>query len=153
MRYGEDPPSRDEKGFEMRISLMLCAGSLLLGISGCSESPDGDPTATDPAMEVSVEGEMTPDEDRMYGLFTYMADAALFEDCSSGRRYPVAMEAGYLELERAYLEQRTQPGAPLLVLIRARVEKRPPMEGDGELDTIVVEGFEAAFPGEHCSGE
>ena len=137
----------------MRISLMLCAGSLLLGISGCSESPDGDPTATDPVMEVSVEGEIMPDEERMYGLFTYMADAALFEDCSSGRRYPVAMEAGYLELERAYLEQRTQPGAPLLVLIRARVEKRPPMEGDGELDTIVVEGFEAAFPGEHCSGE
>ncbi len=33
------------------------------------------------------------------------------------------------------------------------LEKRPPMESDGEIDTIVVEGFEAAFPGEHCSGE
>ena len=137
----------------MRISLMLCAGSLLLGISGCSESPDGDPTATDPVMEVSVEGEIMPDEERMYGLFTYMADAALFEDCSSGRRYPVAMEAGYLELERAYLEQQAQPGEPLLVIILAGVEKRPPMEGDAEIDTIVVERFEAAFPGEHCSGE
>jgi uncharacterized lipoprotein NlpE involved in copper resistance len=79
-----------------------------------------------------------------------VADSALFEDCATGRRYPVAMEAGYLELERVYLEQRTQPGAPLLVIIRAGVEKRPSMEGEGEIDTIVVEGFEAAFPGKNC---
>jgi copper homeostasis protein (lipoprotein) len=86
----------------------------------------------------------------MRGLFTYMADAAVFEDCVSGRRYPVAMEADYISVERAYLEGRSEPGAPLLVLIRARVEQRPPMEGDGEIDTVVVEGFEAAFPGDGC---
>lgn len=136
----------------MRIFLMLCAGFLLLGASGCSESPEDDPTPTDPVMEASVTGEMAPDEERMQGLFTYMADAALFEDCSNGRRYPVAMEAGYLELERAYLAQRTRHGEPLLVIIRAGVEKRPPMEGDAEIDTIVVERFEAAFPGEDCGG-
>ena len=38
------------------------------------------------------------------GRFTYMADAALFEDCGSGLRFPVAMEADYLAAERAYLE-------------------------------------------------
>ena len=38
------------------------------------------------------------------GRFTYMADAALFEVCGSGLRFPVAMEAEYLAAERAYLE-------------------------------------------------
>jgi len=137
----------------MRVVTFLYAGFLFFGTIGCSEQLSTEVTPTDQMAEVSVEADATPDEERMYGLFVYMADAAVFEGCSSGRRYPVAMEAGYLELERAYLEQRTQPGEPLLVIIRARVEKRPPMEGDGELDTIVVEGFEAAFPGELCSGE
>ncbi len=54
----------------------------------------------------------------MRGLFTYMADAALFEDCASGQRYPVAMEADYISVERVYLEARSEPGAPLLVVIR-----------------------------------
>jgi uncharacterized lipoprotein NlpE involved in copper resistance len=137
----------------MRLAMFLCVGFLLLGAVGCSEQPSPGVTSTDPVAEDSADGQRAPGEDFLRGLFTYMADAALFEDCDSGRRYPVAMEAGYLELERYYLEQRTQPGAPLLVIIRAGVEKRSPMEGDGEIDTIVVEGFEAAFPGEHCSGE
>jgi len=152
MRGGGDPPSWEEKGFKMRMFWLLCAGLILLGAVGCSGQSRDVPTSTDPVAEVPVETEAAPGEDRLKGLFTYMADAALFEDCSTGRRYPVAMEGGYLELERAYLEQRTEPGAPLLVLIRARSEKRPPMEGDGEIDTIVVEEFNVAFPGEDCGG-
>jgi len=134
----------------MRMSLLLCVGVLLLGTIGCSEQPSTDVNQTKPMVEISAEGEMAPGEEFMRGLFTYMADATLFEDCASGLRYPVAMEGGYLELERAYLEQRTEPGAPLLVLIRAGVEKRPPMEGDGEINTLIVEEFETAFPGEDC---
>lgn len=139
-----------EKGLEMRVSLLLCVGIPLLGTIGCSDQPSTDVNQTKPMVEISAEGEMAPGEELMRGLFAYMADAALFEDCADGSRYPVAMEAGYLELERAYLEQRTEPGAPLLVLIRAGVEKRPPMEGDGEINTLIVEGFEAAFPGQDC---
>ncbi len=147
------PLPRAEKGLSMRMSLLLCVGVMVLGTIGCSEKPVSDLTSPDQVVDVAIDRERAPDEEVMQGLFTYMADAAVFVDCASGRRYPVAMEAGYLELERAYLEQRTQPGAPLLVLIRAGVEKRPPMEGEGEIDTLIIEGFEAAFPDQDCRGD
>jgi len=125
---------------------------LICGTIGCVDEPREEVAATVVAAEAPVEVEGDPGGDLMLGLFTYMADAALFEDCVSGHRYPVAMEAGYIELERAYLEQRAAPGAPLLVRFHGGIEPRPPMEGDGEIDTIVVERFEAVHPGEDCSG-
>ena len=136
----------------MRCTLSLYAVLLRVGVAGCAEEPHDGVVSTDVVVEAPVEAGEMFFEDQMRGLFTYMADAALFEDCVSGHRSPVAMEAGYLELERAYLELRREPGAPLLVTIQGSIEPRPPMEGDGEIDTVVVKRFEAAFPGEDCGG-
>lgn len=134
----------------MRSTLSLFGVLLLVGIAGCAEKPHDGVVSTDVVPEAPVEVGDVLFENQMRGLFTYMADAALFEDCVTGTRYPVAMEAGYLELEQVYLEQRTEPGAPLLVTFHGRIEPRPPMEGDGEIDTVVVKRFVAAFPGEDC---
>lgn len=87
----------------------------------------------------------------MRGLLTYLADAALLEDCVTGRRRPVAMEAGYAEAERAYLELRTEPGAPVLVVVVGRIEVRPTMEGDGLIETVVVDRLVEAFPDADCA--
>jgi uncharacterized lipoprotein NlpE involved in copper resistance len=84
------------------------------------------------------------------GMFSYMADAALFTDCVTNTRYPVAMERDYLALERAYLEQQPGPGAPLLITFEGRLERRPPMEGDGTVETVIVERFHRAWPGQEC---
>jgi len=46
------------------------------------------------------------------GEFRYIADAARFTDCLSGRDYPVAMELDYVAAERAYLATVEQPGLP-----------------------------------------
>ncbi|HSG82036.1 MAG TPA: hypothetical protein VLC48_07295, partial [Gemmatimonadota bacterium] len=46
----------------------------------------------------------------MQGMFSYMADAALFTDCLLDLRFPVAQEADYLALERAYLGVEHEPG-------------------------------------------
>ena len=78
MRGGGDPPSWEEKGFKMRMFWLLCAGLILLGAVGCSGQSRDVPTSTDPVAEVPVETEAAPGEDRLKGLFTYMADAALF---------------------------------------------------------------------------
>ena len=118
MRGCEDPPPWAEKGHEMRTAFLLSVVLLLFGTIGCSENRRQDMASTDSQAEVSVEGEGMPGEDLMRGLFTYMADAALFEDCASGQRYPVAMEADYISAERVYLEARSEPGAPLLVSFR-----------------------------------
>lgn len=86
----------------------------------------------------------------MRGMYMYMADAALFTDCLTGRRLPVAMEADNLALERAYLEAQRRPGDELLIGFEGRIALRPPMEGDGVHPTVIVEKFTGLWPGETC---
>src|SRR5258706_384370 len=86
----------------------------------------------------------------LFGMFRAMADAPRFHDCASGLSWPVAMSDDYRALERAYLEDRTAPGAELMVTIEARIEARPRMEGNGTEATLVVEKFVRATPGESC---
>ncbi len=86
----------------------------------------------------------------LQGMFIYMADAARFTECRTGRSYPVAMEGAYIELERAYLDARTEPGQPLLATIEGQIVPRPPMEGPGPVPTLVVDRFIGIWPGETC---
>jgi heat shock protein HslJ len=87
----------------------------------------------------------------MRGLYSYMADAGMFVECGSDQRLPVAMEADNLALERAYLNSRTTPGAPLLVSVEGRIEMRPKLEGDGLERTLVPLKFNSAWPGQDCT--
>ncbi len=86
---------------------------------------------------------------RWRGEMIYMADAATLTDCASGVRWPVAMTADYLALERAYLHARTAPGEPVLVAFDGRLVVMPGMEGPPR-EHMVVESFAAAEPGRRC---
>jgi uncharacterized lipoprotein YbaY/heat shock protein HslJ/uncharacterized lipoprotein NlpE involved in copper resistance len=86
----------------------------------------------------------------MRGMYRYMADAALFEECLTGRRFPVAMEADNVALERAYLGAQPAPGEPLLVSLEGRLAPRPAMEGDETVLSVVPERFIGVWPGESC---
>jgi copper homeostasis protein (lipoprotein) len=86
----------------------------------------------------------------MRGMYSYYADAALFEECLSGRRFSVAMEADNVALERAYLDARGEPGAKLLVSLQGRLAQRPAMEGEGTVLTVVPERLIGIWPGETC---
>lgn len=85
------------------------------------------------------------------GMYVYMADAARFTDCAGGTSYPVAMEGASVILERAYLDARPGPGAPVLVTLRAHIASRPGMEGGTE-DALVVDSVETVTPGGGCGG-
>jgi len=85
------------------------------------------------------------------GLFQYYADAATFTDCESGKRLPVAMQKDYLAAERAYLAAPMAPAAPLLVTLEGRWAQRPKMEGSGTQESLVIEKFARAWPGETCT--
>ncbi|MGB5136099.1 MAG: META domain-containing protein [Prochlorococcaceae cyanobacterium] len=89
----------------------------------------------------------------LVGLFRYMADAPSIQLCATGRTLPVAMEADYLKLERAYLQTRAA-GAPRLVNLEGLITTRPSMEGgQPPVRTLVVErlvnlhGDQIACPG------
>ncbi len=88
---------------------------------------------------------------RWHGEVHYMADAATYTDCASGLRWPVAMAADYLSLERSYLQRRSAPGAPLLVSFDGRLEVRRAIEGAAR-EHIVVDRFVDAEPGVSCAG-
>jgi len=86
----------------------------------------------------------------MRGMYMYMADVAMFHECLTGRRFPVAMEDASVDLERAYLDAPHTPGAEVLVSVVGRIAQRPPMEGDGTVAMLVVDDFVGIWPGETC---
>ncbi|MFZ0257519.1 MAG: META domain-containing protein [Gammaproteobacteria bacterium] len=85
------------------------------------------------------------------GMYQYMADAALFTECLTGRRMPVAPEADNLALEQAYLAARHELGATLMVNLEGRIALRPNMEGQGEQPTLIVDRFIDVHPGQSCN--
>lgn len=86
----------------------------------------------------------------MSGLFRYMADAARFQECLTGRSVAVAMEADHPALEAAYLAARAEPGASVLVKVEGRFAERPKMEGDGNEAMLVVDRFLGIEEGKNC---
>ena len=84
------------------------------------------------------------------GMFTYMADAAIFEDCRTRKVYPVSMEGAYIELERAYSSSGIEPGEPLLVQVEGRLLERPAMEGNHNVVKLIVDSFTAISPEQSC---
>jgi len=82
-----------------------------------------------------------PESRVMEGLYKYMADAALFKECLSGKYYPVAFEADNEVLEKAYLQDTNGSGAFLKVEIKGKIVKGSKMEGDGDEDVLLVERF------------
>jgi uncharacterized lipoprotein NlpE involved in copper resistance len=113
----------------------------------------GRPAGDGGRYDLTTTGQLQPtDLSRgLHGMFTYMADAAAFEECLTGRRYPVAMEGDYLALERAYtsLPDRV-PGATVMASFDGEITQRPPMEGAGTVPTVVVRRFVGLWPGQTC---
>jgi copper homeostasis protein (lipoprotein) len=83
------------------------------------------------------------------GLFRYMADAAIFEECRTRRKTPVAMEAAYLALEKAYTAKRDEAGQAVYAVVEGRIVERVNMEGPAR-PTLVVERFSELRPDETC---
>ena len=114
--------------------------------------PEGNPIVSDLNYELTGDGTLR--ETDLEGLFLggmmrYMADAASFEECLTGRTYPIAMEGAYLDLERAYLAERAAPGAPLYVHVEGGLVMRPAMEGPGRR-SLVVDRVIRTRPGTTC---
>lgn len=87
----------------------------------------------------------------LHGMFRYISDAAQFEDCLTGRSYPVAMDGDYIQLERAYLQAaKPEPGTPLMASFAGDITCRPAMEGSALTPTVVVRRFIGLWPSQRC---
>ncbi len=74
------------------------------------------------------------------GEFRYYADAASFEECVSGHRYPVQMKGDYLEAERKFTARdKTLAKESLYLVVDGRIVNRSVMEGEGDPQSLVIE--------------
>ncbi len=87
---------------------------------------------------------------KLKGFYSYMADAGLFTDCETNKKYPVAHEADNILLERAYLNVAENPGEKIIVTLTGRFELRKKMDGDGEREFLIVDKFDKIFPHIDC---
>ncbi len=85
----------------------------------------------------------------MRGMFRYLADAAIFEECLTRRKLPVLMQGDYLALETTYTRTRREPGAAILVTLQGRIVERAGMEGPPK-PSLLVERLGGLWPGETC---
>jgi uncharacterized lipoprotein YbaY/heat shock protein HslJ/uncharacterized lipoprotein NlpE involved in copper resistance len=86
----------------------------------------------------------------MRGMYRYFADAGVFTECLTRRKWPVAQENDNAALESAYAKARLTPGEELLVNLEGQIAMKPTMEGQGVQPTLVVERFIGIWPGETC---
>lgn len=88
---------------------------------------------------------------RLTGLFTYQADAPRIALCANGQSLPVAQEADYLALERAYTQAGAQ-GQALRVELDGWITRRVGgEESQGLKPALVVERFQRLLPGLDCA--
>ncbi|ATF94066.1 envelope stress response activation lipoprotein NlpE [Cedecea neteri] len=84
----------------------------------------------------------------MKGKYKYMADAAVFEDCATGKTFAVANNA---ELERAYAAARGKNSAPILLVVEGHFTLQASPDS-GELQKALVADKGAKFkPGKDCN--
>ncbi|MGY6548695.1 MAG: META domain-containing protein [Roseinatronobacter sp.] len=84
------------------------------------------------------------------GEFVYFADAALFTECFTGQRFPVLMEDAYIDAERAYLDARIAPMAPLMMSVEGRVAMAEQMEGPARR-SLSISRLDHVTPGAACA--
>lgn len=94
----------------------------------------------------------SPLEPRLHlrGMYRYLADVGLFEECLTGLKLAVAQDGDSAALQAAYLKARKEPEQPLLVALEGRIVKRPGMEGDQLRDTLIVEKTGRFLANESC---
>lgn len=136
----------------MRKGLATLAVAVLLG--GCGGEDPERPAAGSPEAEAAPVPAALPalpldSALEFTGMMTYLADAAAFTDCASGSVFPLAMEAAYASLERAYLDARPGPGDPVLVAVVGRVAIRAGVDGR-ERRALVAERLLRVSPGAGC---
>lgn len=162
------PGKTEDPGIDEIGTWSISSVDSTLSLAGSSETPlvfrivtdtllrkldhEGQEIPSDPGYELTRDPDLVPIEPRLLisGMYRYMADAALFVECRTGRRLAVAFEADSIALERAYLEAQDSAGEELLTTVEGRIAQRPPMEGDGTRPTLVVDHFIGIWPGDTC---
>lgn len=124
------------------------------GVPLADLDPDQPQSISLKALSGATRGAATPVR-TLHGEYIYFADAAVFTECATGRRYPVAYSEGGVELERAYLAQR-EMGAdgmplPILMSVTGTLQDGPGAEEGSIVEQLFVQTLERTIPGATCA--
>ncbi len=118
------------------------AYAVLKGQYQSANQPDGigkkQTLYVDEVISLTKEGSCDTAVKKYAGMYRYMADAALFEDCVSQKRYPVAFLGANMEMERQYGQIKKEAGSPVYVEVEGFVKELPAMEGDGTEAQLII---------------
>ena len=94
---------------------------------------------------LSREARVDPLQDTMplQGLYSYIADAGWFEECRTGKRFPVGPSLQNARLESEYGKVRKKPAQAVLVSILGHFAMKPKL-------TLIVDAFEHFTPNATC---
>lgn len=81
------------------------------------------------------------------GLVTWTDDGASFQECLTGRQYPISEDGDYASLEHAYLAAGVEPGLPLMASFDGEIVPESGPDGAGQ---VVVRRFVGVWPDEAC---
>lgn len=84
----------------------------------------------------------------MRGMYFYMADAATFTDCATGKRVSVASNA---ELERGYLAARGASEKPVLLSVEGHFTLEANPDTDEQVKTLMADKEIKFIPGKSCT--
>jgi len=84
----------------------------------------------------------------MRGMYFYMADAAIFTDCATGKRVAVANNA---QLERDYAAARGSETKPVLLVVEGHFTLEPNPDSGEMIKTLAVDRDAKFIPGKSCS--
>ena len=101
-------------------------------------------------LEVSMRAKTIEPKLQMMGMYSYMADAATFYECSTGLKLPVVFEEDNLALERAYTQSGAPSGTSLKVHVEAKIVQRKAMDRAYKESALVVSKFINLLPKELC---
>jgi len=134
-------------GREMPLSFEWSSSESLAPLDALGR-PVGDGTAALRRLDAFAPAEL---QLSLHGMFRYMADAARFEECLTGRSYPVAMEGDFVAIETAYRESSVGgTGQPIMASFDGEIALRPGTDGGGATSTVVVRRFVGLWPGATC---
>ncbi|HMB56667.1 MAG TPA: META domain-containing protein [Arenimonas sp.] len=86
------------------------------------------------------------------GMFFRRDDGSRFQDCLTGRDLPVADDADYPALARAYDTAVKEPGLRILASVDGSIAQRLKSHGNGAMqEVLVVNRFRKIWPGEGCA--
>lgn len=83
----------------------------------------------------------------MRGMYIYMADAATFTDCATGKRVAVANNA---QLERDYAAARGSESKPVLLTVEGHFTLEPNPDTGEQVKTLKTDKDAKFIPGKAC---